>query len=362
MFYATINGVAPPYAQDGHWYLSKNPPTYAPTALVTKSNTILGMRYCPQDYQSKPYTANMSFECGQGPPQGNPQPPQPKPCCDTYKWTTPTNDSVWMTNIGRNDGQPIYQGVDKGVTKTIWFEFDRPGSLSGPGAWYVSDRGLKGMPKTQSATIQINSQSNVCPADNEAAFWEFWNTMTCAHFVAETCKDTKDASTLTNVGSGSSVSHEQCNIAQVMRQLVDKQMNAFVSILEKLPNSSRQDKHGNVLLPWEIRRDFENAATAWQAMVSRSGNKHPITGVDPGVCGFTGTFIDAPNYKPFGMVDDCNAMCADIKPIKDDGTHRDSMADVLEEFLILADATFNSGTYSIVNFLISLVIIQIQEL
>ena len=147
-----------------------------------------------------------------------------------------------------------------------------------------------------------------------------------------------------------------------MMELVHKQMNAFVSILEKLPNSSRQDKHGNVLLPWEIRRDFENAATAWQAMVSRSGNKHPITGVDPGVCGFTGTFIDAPNYKPFGMVGDCNAMCADIKPLKDDGTHRDSMADVLEEFLILAGANFNSGTYSIFNFLISLVIIQIQEL
>ena len=267
-----------------------------------------------------------------------------------------------MTNIGRNDAQPIYQGVDKGVTKTIWFEFDRPGSLSGPGAWYVSDNGFKGMPKKQSATIQIDSQSNVCPADNDAAFYEFWNAMTCAQFVAETCKDTKDTSTLTNVGSGSSVSHEQCNIAQVMRQLVDKQMDAFVKILDKQPNSSRKDKFGNELLPWMIRTDFEDAAGAWQAMVSRSGKKHPITGVDPGVCGFTGTFIETPHPKPFGMVLDCNDMCADIEPIKDDGTHLDSMAAVLEEFLLLAKDNFNSGTYSIFNFLISLVIIQIQVL
>ena len=94
LFYATISPFAPPYGQNGHWYLSEQPPTYAPTHVVTQSNEILGMRYCPQDYQSKPYTANMNFECGQGPPQG--QPPQPQPCCDTYKWTTKLGNTVWM--------------------------------------------------------------------------------------------------------------------------------------------------------------------------------------------------------------------------------------------------------------------------
>ena len=97
-------------------------------------------------------------------------------------------------------------------------------------------------------------------------------------------------------------------------------------------------------------------------MVSRSGKKHPITGLDPGVCGFTGTFIETPHPKPFGMVLDCNDMCADIEPIKDDGTHLDSMGAVLEEFLLLAKVNFDDGTYSIFNFLISLVIIQKQVL
>lgn len=342
LYYATISPFAPPYGQDGYWYLSEKPPTYAPTDIVTKSKEILGMRYCPQDYQSKPFEADHHFECGQGPPQR--QDPQPKPCCDTYKWTTPANNSVWMRKNGTHDGQPIYEGKDKttGVTKTIWFEFYQPGSSSGSGAWFVSDGGFQAYDGThrQSATIQINNQSNVCPGDDRAAFWDFYRAMSCEQFVAQTCEETTDTSTLTNIVSGSSVSHEQCNIAQVMRQLVDKQMNAFVKMIEENdPNPSRTDKKGNVLEPWMIRTDFERAATAWQEMVSRSSEIHPLTGDNKTKCGFNGTF---PDKKPFGLIANCNDMCADIKPLEL-GTHQESMAAVLEEFLKLFDQNFSDA-------------------
>ena len=69
-------GNAPPYAIPGRWYLSSK--LGDKTDAVTESRESFGLRYCPQDYQSTPYTANMDFKCGQGPQQQQRPHPQPE--------------------------------------------------------------------------------------------------------------------------------------------------------------------------------------------------------------------------------------------------------------------------------------------
>ena len=65
-------GNAPAYALTGHWYLSSS--VDERSSAITKSQESLGLRYCPQDYQSLPYTNDMDFTCGQGPQQQQPNP------------------------------------------------------------------------------------------------------------------------------------------------------------------------------------------------------------------------------------------------------------------------------------------------
>jgi len=342
LYYATISQYAPPYGQDGYWYLSEKPPTSSPTHVLTQSNEILGMRYCPQDYQSKPYTSNMTFECGQGPPQQQQDPVEQ--CCNNYKWTgagpnkQPGSPDVWMNSTGKShNGRPVYEASHNGFTTTIYWK--KTGQSIG--AWFYSVDGIDGSTARQSANIREGMNS--CPDQFTKLGWGF--NLKCENPPApRTCEEFKSRGhiksmfiTVEDMLPPNTV-RTHCDIEQVMWQLVNKQVEDFVKVVQNSTPNTDPD-FGKIS---KMHEHFPVMANKWRELTRKVPDETGKAGTVDGMvdrCGFENDIRSGKgqfNWPGTGYVNDCSNMCDDIKPVK---TAEDMKA-VLEEFLYLVETKF----------------------
>ena len=320
LFWAFDNtaGSPPVYALSGHWYLSSSIDDRA--TAITESQESYGLRYCPQDYQSIPYTNDMDFKCGQGRQQQQQQ--QHRQCCEYYEWTprlpVGRTDKVGMYYTGKQvNGKRIYEGDDNGTTNVMFYQPALPGSSSG--GWYVGTSVDDPSPFLHSANVP--NGLNSCPDQRNLG----WDKMECKSPPKETCDDAKalrHQNMFITTGSPAPPFTEFtfCHIQNIMNQLVINQLNDLVKMFD---NTSK---------PWLMRTAFPDAVNAWSAM-TRKDQK----GEDN--CGFWNDF----RFGETGFVMTCDNFCDDIKKI---GKPED-FKNVLEEFLALVDSKFDKGTYQI---------------
>ena len=330
LFWGVENvGNAPPYAIPGNWYLSSS--LNVKTTAITVSKQSHGLRYCPQDYQSKPYTGNMNFECGQGPPQ---QQQRPEQCCNNYKWTRPGKDEIWVKNNGKfNEGKPVYEGVDEfGVTTTFYWK--QSGQSSGE--WWYGEDGVNGSLGTP--TAPLSSGMNSCLEFNGSQNLQCGNPPPPA-----TCDQVTDTDMLTSTLNASFAPvYSDCKIQRVMRELVTKPFHDDFII--KIENDNREGKIGP-FNPVHINdmKQFHLAFDAWQTLTTTVFKHDPITnrGTEENVCGFQGL---APVNEKLGEVKNCNHLCADISDMKENGTTGQTVKAILEEFLFFVESEFQFST------------------
>ena len=314
LFWKFIDGMgnAPVYAIPGRWYLSSS--LGVTTGAETMSRETLGLQRCPENYQSRPYTANMDFRCDQQPPQRH-QPRPGRQCCEWYEWTTTANNIVWMKFNGQHqNGKRIYQGVDSGTEKFMFYKPALPGSSAG--AWYMGDK-VNDPSARQSANVL--GGLNSCP-DQENLGWQgsvgvFSGPQCKSPPPAETCAEIHSKSILTQSSGG----FTQCHIQKILDKLVIKQLDDLVKLFD---HKSK---------PWLMRNAFPKAVQAWAAMTSKDGQEDN--------CGFK----NDSTLSETGFVMTCDDFCDDIKKIK----VPEHFKNVLEGFVDLVDSNFDKGTDSI---------------
>ena len=322
------SGSVPPYALQGHWYVSSS--LGAVSGVDTESQMTHGLRRCPQDYQSTPFTANMQIRCDQQPPQT--QHRQPRQCCRDFEWTS-FGVTIQMKDLGKKkNGRQVYEGVFSGTSQVIYFEAASPGSSSGK--WVLSTSltsiGLGGPPPfiVEASKTFING-FDTCPTDQ--SMWSpTFGTLQCKQPPPpppqDTCEDVVDISFFTR----SSGNFDRCGIEYIMRDLVRKQLTEFMTFVRQEGHYSDVDKMNEV---------YGNIPNAWEAMARGKNGMHN--------CGFKGE-LGLGNKNP--KVANCDDFCKEIKDLHDAGDpfSRQDMIPVLEEFLKLVETEFdNSKSFKI---------------
>ena len=327
LFWAFDNtmGSPPVYALSGRWYLSSSIEDIDGAETVSQES--YGLRRCPTHHESKPFTNNMDFRCDQQPPQR--QQPQQRQCCPYYKWTNQSN-TVWMKFNGQTEnGKRVYEGVDDGTTKVMFYKPALPGSSFG--AWYMGTD-VNDPSARQSANVPAGLNS--CP-DQQDLGWFGSVEMRCEHQInptpppPRTCADIADKSILTQ----SSFEYTECSVEKVMRNLVRHPVTQFIEWAENAGTFTREDI--NKL------HNIDHAAKAWQAMTEGINHNN---GIHENTCGFQRLTVD---QKPAKTVPNCNNLCADIKIAADfNGSTPENMKLLLEEILFLAQTEFDESKSS----------------
>ena len=308
-------------ALDGHWYFSTD--LGDTDSAITESRETSGIRHCPEAYQSQPFTGNNDFRCGQAPQQQQQQ--QNRQCCNAYQWTTGAN-TIWMRFTGeQNDGKRVYQGVENGTLKVLFYKPANPGSSFG--AWYMGDNDINDPTAPQSANVPDGLNS--CP-DQQNLGWGSYMNLRCDNQppAAKTCAQIADKAILTQTGSA----FTQCSVEQVMRNLFTQSDGPIENFIKAVRNS-RQFTEQEI----NVMHNFDHAAQAWQAMTEGIHTN----GVHENSCGFTRlTDDDLPAKK----VPDCNTLCEDIANVDENDATGENMKLLLEEILKLAENEFDKGT------------------
>ena len=336
LFWKFYNSPAPLFAKTGHWYLGSTLGDDK-VGVITTSQQSRALRYCPQDYQSKPYTGNMNFECGQGPPQST-QPPPVRQCCDWYQWTPAgTTDNVWMKFYGeKQHGKRIYEGFDGGADKVMFYQPALPGSSAG--AWYMGDV-VNDPSAPQSANVQGGLMS--CP-DQSNLGWQgsvgtFSGPGCLSPPKATTCAGEHDKQVLTQSSSG----FTQCLIQTVMNNFLDQPLKDFI---QKLDQDALQGKNTFDRAQINVLWQFNHAFTAWEDLTRGVWQSDPTFasgGFYKDVCGFNGVSQETRQFK---VVTSCDNLCDDIKAIDQSGSSGVNIKAALEEFLFFTLSNFTPST------------------
>ena len=299
----------------GHWYFSTSVGDM--DNAITESRESYGLRYCPQDYQSQPFTNDMNFSCGQAPQRQHPNPTQ---CCNEFTWNTGAED-VTMRISGWHSQRHTYSGTDtSGKQFVLYWKFDsvsdnRPVQAV-PGYWYLGTDtnngekihtkaafGLKSCPSNLNIGLTLDLKCKVPPPPPPQQF------LTCAD-KRKQMEDNRDFSIFVKTAE-----MDECHIAKIMEQLVQQQLQQFV-------NKFRSDAH-------TLWKHFSDAVNAWKN----------LTGIDQGTqrdrCGFQNN----PRIRETGFVTNCDDLCAEIKELESEN----DFADVMNEFANFAVKEFDEG-------------------